>query len=643
MIDGYYNRFNQAQNYDSHLFRAGKVLQSAELNEVQSAMQNRVQGIADALFKDGNVIRDARLVVNADTGEATCESGAIYMAGGVRGVAPATLTLPITGTVSVGIYLKQSVVTELEDPGLRDPATGTRNYDESGAARLKLEPLWGYSGDGQTGDFYPVYTVTDGIVLTKEPPPQLDGVTQAIARYDRDNSGGTYVVSGLNVIAADDLQDGLQVYTVSEGRARVNGFAVEFATGRRMVYDPQPDLRFIDAEPHASTTAGAQRINLDRTPVGEITQVRITAEKTVTLTHGGYTGAQDPFPDTSVLSISEVKQGATTYVQGTDFKLTQGKVDWSLSGAEPAPGSTYTVKYQFITTAQPSSVDATGFTISGAVQGALVLVSYNQLLPRIDRLCINADGEFIWINGVAADWNPLPPAVPVGLLAIASIIQTWGTDRSVRNDGVRMVSMTELAAINERLDWMVERIAEQRLQSDISLRETGVKKGLFVDPFLSDDLRDAGVAQNGAIVNGELTLHIDAGVSSVPSDIINRTSLAYTLTPVLEQPARTGSMKVNPYMAFEPIPAAVTLNPSVDRWTEVQTNWASAMTNRLSVGVGLLSSVSQSTTDVLLSSSSRQIETLRQIEVRFSIAGFGPNEMLQTVRFDGIEVTPSPL
>lgn len=38
------------------------------------------------------------------------------------------------------------------------------------------------------------------------------------------------MVGGLAVAAAADLQTGEQVYTVSEGRARVNGYGVELTT-----------------------------------------------------------------------------------------------------------------------------------------------------------------------------------------------------------------------------------------------------------------------------------------------------------------------------------------------------------------------------------------------------------------------------
>ena len=58
------------------------------------------------------------------------------------------------------------------------------------------------------------------------------------------------------------------------------------------------------------------------------------------------------------------------------------------------------------------------------------------------------------------------------------------------------------------------------------------------------------------------------------------------------------------------------------------------MTERLTVGSGNRSSVSQSTADVLLSSSRRAIETLRAIDVHFSVSGFGPNEADKTFGLD---------
>lgn len=646
MPSQYYSRFDAAKNYDEHLFIAGRALQSAELNEIQQNSTSRLKGVADALFKDGDIIRDAVVVVNADTGEVQCASGAIYLRGAVRGVAPANLTVPLTGTQTVGIKLTETVITDLEDPDLRDPATGTRNYNEPGSVRLQVNPTWMIGVDGDL-DFFPVYSITNGVLDAKEPPPSLDSVTQALARYDRDSAGGSYVVSGLQLKELEDIA-GVQHYSLSEGRCRVYGYPFSFNTARRVTLDTPADLKVILNEPHLSSSVGSQRINFDRTPGTAITEVSITAEKTETITHGVFTGAQDPLPDTSVLQIIEVKQGGTTYTATSDYLLTAGKVDWTPGGAEPAPGSTYTVKYRYITNVTPTLVDDDGFTVTGAVVGTLVLVSYSQKLPRVDRLCINAEGDPVWLIGVSSDYNPQLPYVPEDLLSIASIYQTWTDGRQVVNDGVRVVPMPQLAAVDSRIDWLAQLIAQGRLESSIHTREGGTKKGLFTDPFLDESQRDAGTPQTAAVVRGELVLPITATIRNVNADVATPKTLPYTNVVALNQSLRTGSMNINPYMSFAPVPARLELNPAVDRWTSVVTDWASPTTERFVVNAAPASRFARSTTvdsvttetrNALLSTNSSSIEVLREITIAYTISGFGNGEIVTSLKFDGISLS----
>lgn len=639
MPNQYYPRFNAADNYEEMLFIAGRGLQSAELNDLQKSSMNRLRGIADSLFKDGGIVRDAGVIVNETTGYTQCASGAIYIRGAVRGVAPATFSIPVLGVVAIGIRLVETVVTAIEDPDLRDPATGTRNYAERGAERLKVESVWAWDGDGGTGEFFPVYGVVDGIVTAKEPPPNLDAVTQALARYDRDSAGGTYVVSGMNVSMLDDVS-GNQIYSVAAGRARVYGYPIEYVTARRIVLAASPDLLPITNEPHLSSTAGSQRVNLDRTPITNVTQVSITAEKTVTITHGVTTGSQDPLPDTSVLSLIEVKQGGTTYTATTDYLLTAGKVDWSPAGAEPAPGSTYTVKYNYITNVTPTDIDDTGFTINGAVTGTLILSTYSQKLPRFDRLCLNSEGQPVWVKGVSSSYYPQMPAVPGDLLPLASVYQTWTTTRRIVNDGVRVVPMPFLAGLDSKIDYVLQLVAQQRLESNIHTREGGTKKGLFVDPFIDDSQRDAGTVQTAAIVNGELVLPIAGTVKQMGSDITVPQANPFIFTTTIAQLLKTTSMKINPYMAFGIAPATVALTPSVDRWTTVVTTWNSPITNRFITGDGDQSNTSSVTKNLKINTSTTNIETLRTIEVRFEASGFGVGEGLASMTFDGVAVTP---
>lgn len=639
MPDPYFNRFAPAKNYENHRFVPGRPLQSAELNETQTRAAYTLKGVADAILKDGNVIRDAGIIVNPDTGVTICEGGAIYIRGVVRGVAPATITVPIVGTIAVGIRLQESIVTSVEDPALLDPATGTRAYNQAGANRQKVDAVWAWSGDTQAGQFFPVYSVTDGIQSAKEPPPQLDSVTQTLARYDRDSAGGNYVVEGMQVTRLADREDGYQVFSVGSGRAYVNGFARSLPTSRRLARNAVPVTRFIDSEPKSSTTVSAQRVNVARPPIANITQVRITAQKVVTLVHGTVAGSQDPLPDTSVVSIVSVAQGGTTYTKGTDYQLTSGKVDWSLAGAEVAPGSSYNVTYQYITTVTPSAVDDSGFTVTGAVVGSLIQTSYNTKLPRIDRLCLTEEGDFAWIEGTSTDYNPVRPSVPSNMLALAQVVQFWTAASYVINDGVRVIPMADLVAMNNRLDTVIQLVSEQKLRADVGEREASAKKGVFVDPFLSDENRDQGIVQTAAVVRGELVPGIDAAVLTPSTDVTSPQTCARSSAITLQQVGRTGAMKINPYMSFAPLPAKVTITPSVDRWTASIVVWTSPITERFENGRG--NSAVESTSQITRSSSAtKKLEFLRQIEVGFRIEGFGGGEVLSSVTFDGLAVTP---
>ena len=148
MLERYYNLFDPAKHYSQLLFRAGDGLQSRELNEIQSALMHRLQGVADALLKDGDIVVGGTLRINADTGAVTLEAASLYLRGAVRPVPAASFTVPIAGRIAVGVRYSSRSITELEDPALREPAVGVRNYQEPGAGRLQETLVWGWMGAG---------------------------------------------------------------------------------------------------------------------------------------------------------------------------------------------------------------------------------------------------------------------------------------------------------------------------------------------------------------------------------------------------------------------------------------------------------------------------------------------------------------
>lgn len=643
-LQGYYNRFSTADRYDELLFRASKGLQSAELNEIQAILSDRLQKIANVLFRDGAVVRGSSASIDAQTGVVQMDSGAVYVLGAVRDLAAATFTIPTTGDVQIGVRVITTTVTELESAALRDPAVGTRNYQEPGAGRTRRTLSWAWNGDGATGEFYSVYGVRDGVLLNQDPPPQLDGVKQLLARYDRD-ANGSYIVSGLNLIAlGKDATQTNYVYSVQEGVANVLGNKIDKPQASPLSFGIDPDLQTISNEPKVSASNGSQTITLNRKPLNNILDVVITAEKTVTMTHGSFTGALDALPDTAVLSIQSVSQGGITYAAGTDYNLTADQVDWSPGGAEPAPGSTYSVTYRYLTSVTPTNInpDAGTFQITGAVSSTLVLVDYRWKMPRYDVIALDSEGLFQRIKGVASAFSPVIPAVAASQLQIASVYLDWisTTTPKVANDGTRVVSMKEQRQLKESIVELYSLVADEKLQRDISSREPTAKYGVFTDPLFDDDLRDAGVAQDGVIVGQELQLAISGTPVQAAQNNTTEKLLPYVDEVLIAQELRTGEMKINPYQNFEPMPARITLDPAIDLWT-VTNNQTSFSTQSFVFGSGSQSSTSTSTVTTLVSESRSNIEFLRERSVGFNVTGFGPGENLLELRFDGRDITPA--
>lgn len=647
-LNAYYNRFNPDKEYEKSLFLAGRGLQSAELNETQEYALSKLKGIGDAIFRDGDVITGSNCIIDRETGKVTLEGGKIYLRGAVRKVEAKEFVVPLSTTVRIGVYYVESTITELEDENLRDPAVGTRNYQEVGAARLKVSIIWGYQVESVTvnstnGEFYPIYNIENGVLIEHSPPPQANIVTTALARYDKE-ANGSYVVNGLEVMFLHKEEKGeegvkkgkKEIFVINEGKAHVDGYEIELPHSIRVSFDEDPDIKSVESEPHTfqPNSQRVMELKVNDFPISEIKKVDITVQKTITVTHGSYSGAIDPIPDSAVLEIIQVKQGNVIYENSIDYKLNAGNVDWSLPGKEPAPGSSYQITYRCRTHVSPEDISEQGCKVKGAVDNSLVLIDYTWKMPRYDLITIDSKGAVRRIKGIAHPWRPSMPKAPSGQLLLCYIHQTWknGEKEGVKivNNAIHAVPMNELEAMKKGINDLYALVAYERLRSDANSREPTSKKGVFVDSFFDDDMRDQGISQSAAIVNRELVLPIDVEVADIEKGG-ERYLLPYKLEPVLEQLLQTKGEKINPYQAFDPVPAKVTMNKNIDHWTEVTTNWKSPVTREFNT---------RETTE-LLSSTSYEAEFMREAVQNFEIEGFEPNEKLKEVKFDGVVIQPT--
>ncbi|MER9652541.1 DUF4815 domain-containing protein [Mesorhizobium sp. M0152] len=648
-LSGAYDRSVAFPLWDSVLTREGHIGQAAEMVEAQSILQRKIRSIGNMVARDGDRIEGGDIIIDAEAGTVTATAGLLYINGRVLS-APAVVlaSVPMTGAVHIGVRVTETYVTELEEPALLGLMPGALSEGEKGAARVVLSLAWGFSGDGIEGNLYSVYLLKDGVAIDQTPPPALTGVNALLALYDND-ANGNYIVSGCVVSAIG--KDGTdQVFSISEGVANIKGWKrTRYAALRHRELETFDLFRI----PVEVQTFGANptTVILNHGPIATIRQVLVEKEVTDTITRGAVNGT-DALLNTGVTAILEVKQGATTYVATTSYTKAGDLVSWAPAGAEPATGSSYTVKYRYLGVVVPSAVTATSITVAGGVTGGQIQIDYDFKLPRVDVIGLDSDGFAVYLKGVSSRTNALPPKVPADVLPLALIENIWTGTPNVTNIGVRAYTMDKIDRMYNSLVNALDLIALERLQRDIDSREPISKNGVFVDPFTSDRYRDAGEPQTAAVFGGLLRLAIDPTFHS--ANLPGVTLLNWTEEIAVEQPLATSCMKINPYQNFTPLPASMTVNPPVDYWTENATQWASDSAAALSspVVVTTSSSTTGRTTTTTTTTQRETVESstredalayLRRISLEFTIKGFGVGENLSKLEFDGIDVTPPGL
>lgn len=652
-MSNYPSRFDRSKNY-TRVMQPDEVrhAHSHDINDAQLIMGERLKRIADTLISDGDVIGGGALRVDPVTGSVNITSGSVYAGGEVHDLADGAFTIPVDQTVTIGICVTERVVTYLEDTTLMGEVTGTRAFGTPGADRLKSEAVWTWSGAGTcSGRFFGVYTVVDGVPLTQLPPPALEPINNALARYDRE-SNGHYIVNGWRVSARGyNPADQSQVFSVEEGTINVWGYKLDRLTAYPLKVVENPDLLEIGAEPHQapSSPANPLQIFLNKGPIAQVISVLVVKQVTETITHGPYTGISDPLQHSGVSNIVSVVQGGTTFIAGTDYALTADQVNWSPAGAEPAPGSTYQVTYQYLTLTQPDSSDRTSIWVSNVTPSSTVIVHYTYKLPRIDVITVDRTGAIGYVPGKSSPLAPLAPPVADDVFAIAQVTNNWGLTPTVANTVTRTVHTNKLQQFGLLIDDLFDLVAQEKLKNDINVRDVVAKRGLAVDPFRSDALRDAGIAQTAAVVDGtlQLPIAIETEVRAIGSLPL---LLPWTEETIVAQELTTGCKRINPYQAFDPLPPLLSITPAIDFVVETASVFLSDVTNTITqyrnggthhwhsvLGQDTETSVSE------VSSSKANAPFLRQRTVAFTVTGFGHGETLTALTFDGIDVTPPGL
>ncbi len=629
-----HDRTSVRPEVDRVWFGEGDFAQAADFNDAFSTEERKRRQIGDLVASDGDRLSGGEIIVDADAGTVLITAGSIYLRGAPRSVDAATLAdVPMTGDVELGVRVVVTPVTAADDAIYNGLVAGTESYAEPGAVRTTMSVRWAFDGDGGEGEFYRYVLLRDGSVISQDAPPTLSGVQRQIAAVDH-GAHGNYIVRGCQVSALG-LVGAKRQFSVAAGECNVLGIKVNRPVDNRLEVEEDPDLATVDLEAHSFADGGTGTVTFTvrRPPIAAINQLVIVKEKTVTITKGA-TGSVDALPDDGVVALVEVQQLSTTYDAVTDYVRNGDAVDWSPAGAEPASGSSYTVKYRYFESVEADSFTSTTVTVSGGVTGTEVFIGYDYKLPRHDRVLISSDGGLSYLRGLSSPENPHPPAEPDDALSLCVVKNDWYGRPTIDNNGTRSLPFKRLNYLETRLAEALDLVLLERLKSDANARAPGPTLGVFTDPFWDDSRRDLGEVQDAACFDGTLQLAIEPTIHQVRLPAFGM--LDYSESVLIAQDLRTLCEKINPYMNFSPVPPQMTLSPSSDFWTETETVTLSDVTRVF--GTGNQTRVRSSITSETVNTT--RLPFLRQIDIDFEITGLGAGEIVPVLTFDGIDVHP---
>lgn len=252
----YYNDYNANNNYSEIISLAGRVLQSREVNELQSIIKNDIKELSEVFLTNGDIISGCQCIVKGNV--ATITSGKIYLNGKIHRTDEQEIQLSTKGTEYIGARIRQQIITPSEDVALRDPAVGYNNYQQDGGYRLKETVEFVRYTSLDTNELTQVFTFKDGkqefAVTAQQGDATLTKVSDILARRTYEQSGN-YSISGLQIETKNKSADTKSVYlSVTQGKAYIRGYEIEKLLSTEIAIDRPTKVNHVTGELHEFTT-----------------------------------------------------------------------------------------------------------------------------------------------------------------------------------------------------------------------------------------------------------------------------------------------------------------------------------------------------------------------------------------------------
>lgn len=355
-VDPYYDDFSESKKFLKLLFRPGFALQSRELSQIQSVLQNQIERFGNFIFDDGSMVyggqvteipsfvcglsgytggggasvdllKDSIVSVLDNTSGLTSYAKILYgfkdttvspnqdkiyyqfISGSpvtgdgasILGIySGATFTATTNSTVqngmvvhvdqgirytngyfvmndaqklglyevktdntlkydspttSVGFDVKKSVVTYEDDNSLRDPASGSYNFNAPGSDRFKIDLVISQRGITNSydsiasdtfsrTDYIEFIRVLNGEVVKKEKYSDLGAIEETFARRTYDESGH-YVVDSFEITTLTGDNSNTIKSKLDSGKAYIFGYEFETQGSVKLTHDKARDSRSV--------------------------------------------------------------------------------------------------------------------------------------------------------------------------------------------------------------------------------------------------------------------------------------------------------------------------------------------------------------------------------------------------------------
>lgn len=519
----YFTRFYQTIPYNRIAFLAGKVLQSSELDELQSQIYRDISSLSrlgsekDGIFLTGGVSHVIGSNIELDR-------STVYLDDMTIEIPKATLAVK-DSIQRIGIHSKYEVITYTEDENLRDIAKGTANHNKPGSARIKTTSVWAEEPVGvlpNTESFYPVYVYEKGTLtaISDQSNEKVETLEFSVLR-------------GLLVSYKDYLTSmSRTALNISEGRIKINSEILTLQNNSVLYLEGLTETTKITNEILLYDNRKI-RHGLKNKGVSKIDTIAVLKKQEDRVIRSSTQNSSDPLSKPNVNKILSVTKGNVIYTEGSDFYRLSNSISWNLPGAEPAAQEEYLVVYEYLDynlTVYPNA-DAESIDIPnnlGILNESKIYVSYTYFTPRKDTVYINNNGQVGYIKGSPSISNAVAPKVPASLgVKLAEVLLRYGQRPVIENTNIDVGTSRSLAAMSSELDDL--RFKVEALTSSEQIRNAVrvPPRGLWSDPLLNNEKRSDENEQNAWTFGG--TLQTSIRTTSIYPELKHINEAQYTV------------------------------------------------------------------------------------------------------------------